>query len=220
MRISLLHTADVHAQTFERIFDEIDPKVVRTHVVRTDLLDRARDAGLTAVRDETLAALTGLSSADAVICTCSTLGPLADELSRSVPHVFRIDRPVMENACGVGENVLVAICLESTRGATLALLKQCAAELGQPIVPEMMFCESAWAHFERGDMDGYAAEIATAVQSRLSKGPKPDCIVLAQASMRVAEDLLQSCGVPVMSSPVPAAERGIVVAREQMSLRP
>jgi hypothetical protein len=40
-----------------------------------------------------------------------------------------------------------------------------------------------------------------------------DCVVLAQASMHVAEPLLQNIGVPVVSSPVMAAKRAVEIAQ-------
>jgi len=217
MHISFLHTADVHVETFDRLFEKLDNSIELTHRVEPNLLSRARDEGLEAVRDDTLGILRDLSVADAVVCTCSTLGPLADDISQSIGHVFRIDRPVMESACKDGENILVAICLESTRDATLALLTQCAAQLGRNISPQIVLCQEAWPFFETGDIASFAAEIAKAVKTEISRRPKTDCIVLAQASMRVAEGLLRSVDVPVRSSPLLAVERSIEIARAQVA---
>ena len=217
MRISFLHTADAHVETFDRLFEQLGGGIELKHRVEPSLLDRAREEGLESVRDDTISLLGELSAADAVICTCSTLGPLADDLSRSIGHVFRIDRPVMESACKDGENILVAICLESTREPTLALLRQCATQLGCEISPQTVLCQAAWPYFESGDIASYAAEIARTVKAEISRRPRTDCIVLAQASMHVAEDLLRTVGVPVKSSPLLAAEYAIEVARARMA---
>lgn len=212
MRISFLHTAEVHVETFDAIFQNLSSKAELTHRVESGLLERARRNGLEDVRSETIAALTALSSADAVVCTCSTLGPLADELSKTYKHIFRIDRPVMEHACLSGENILVAICLESTREATLALLNECALQMGRVIRPEIILCESAWPYFERGEMALFASEITETIKAALIQRENTDCVVLAQASMRVAEDLLQNVGTSVVSSPLMAARRAIEIA--------
>jgi hypothetical protein len=213
MRISFLHTAQAHVETFDNIFSQLDQSIELVHRVEPDLLSRARSEGLDAVRDTVHAILASLSKSDAVVCTCSTLGPLADEVSASLRHVIRVDRPMMEKACQDGENIVVAICLDSTRDATLALLMGCAADLGKTISPRVVLCETAWKHFEAGAMEDYARDIANTVRADVLTRPDTDCIVLAQASMRVAESLLGSTGIPVRSSPMLAAERSIEVVK-------
>ena len=49
-------------------------------------------------------------------------------------------------------------------------------------------------------MDAYARTIADTIRAELRNG-KPNCIVLAQGSMAVAEPLLSDVGLPVLSSP-------------------
>jgi hypothetical protein len=132
--------------------------------------------------------------------------------SQDVKHVFRIDRPVMEEACRIGGRILVAICLESTREPTLALLEQCAAQLGKNIDAEIHLCDAAWPFFEAGDIDGFANSISRSVRERLGTPGGSDCIVLAQASMRVAASKLEDVGIPVLTSPLMAAKRSIHIA--------
>lgn len=215
MRIALLHTADVHVATFDQIFADLGSDVVLDHHVHPDLLDRARRGGLDAVRSEVQTTLKALATADAVLCTCSTLGPLVDEIALSFPHIVRIDRPLMEKACGDGHRILVAICLDSTRDATLALLTACAAKAGRKIDTVLVVCSDAWAFFEAGDIDAYAQSIAATIKAKIAKHPDIDGIVLAQASMRVAETALEDMGIPVRSAPVIAAQRCIAVARKE-----
>jgi hypothetical protein len=212
MRISFLHTAQVHVATFDGIFAELGSDAQLVHRVEPELLARARAHGLESVRADTMDALSDLASADAVICTCSTLGPLADIFSQDVKHVFRIDRPVMEEACRIGGRILVAICLESTREPTFALLEQCAAQLGKNIDAEIHLCDAAWPFFEAGDIDGFANSISRSVGERLGTPGGSDCIVLAQASMRVAASKLEDVGIPVLTSPLMAAKRSIQIA--------
>jgi hypothetical protein len=219
MKIAFLHTAQVHVDTFDRIFVQLGADAELRHCVAPELLDRALRNGLDSVRDAVTAAIAEMSDADAVMCTCSTLGPLADELAQSSDSPLRIDRPLMEKACLDGPNILVALCLDSTRNATLALLSECAFRLAKEVHPIVVICGDAWACFEAGDMAAYARSISEAIKAEVARHPGIDCIVLAQASMRVAEAELITTGIPVRSSPVLAAERTIQVAMRKTQLR-
>ena len=88
----------------------------------------------------------------------------------------------------------------------------CAAQLGRSLSPIVVICSEAWALFEAGDMDAYAMSIAESIKSRIAEGNDVDSIVLAQASMRVAEIELVDTGIPVHSSPVIAAHRCLEIA--------
>ena len=209
MKVALLHTADVHVATFDQIFLDLGQDIEITHQVAAHLLEGARTEGLDTVRAETLARLTELSQADAVICTCSTLGPLVAD---APDNVVRIDDPVMEAACANGPGILLALCLESTRAASLDLLVSTAQRMSVHITPEVAMCAQAWPHFEAGEMDAFAQTIAEQLRKRVAMGGV-NCIVLGQASMRVVEPLLTGLHVPVLSSPGLAARAAIKVAR-------
>jgi hypothetical protein len=172
--ISCLHTGDVHVATFGALLADAQ------HVVRADFLDRARAHGVASVADEVTALLCKLAQSGPVLCTCSTLGPLVDVIGND--KIVRIDRPAMIAAVAQGGEVVVAICLDSTREATLAL-----------------FDDAAWPFFEAGDMDGYARSIVASVAGQGSR------VLLAQASMAVAAPLLAAQGITVFTTPVAAA---------------
>lgn len=176
-------------------------------MVRADLLERARAEGLDAVAEETRAVMQELSEADVVLCTCSTLGPLIGER----PHHMRIDRPAMQSAVEAGPDVIVAICLESTRVATLDLLSSVAAQMGRQVRPRLVLCDAAWPFFEAGDQAGFAQAIARAINSELETGGPADCILLAQASMRVAAPLLDGRG-RVLTTPELAVQAAVQMA--------
>ena len=212
MRLSFLHTGEIHVATFEALAAELGFDGVVAHRVAQHLLDRAREHGLDAVRDETLAALEELSAADAVLCTCSTLGPLADEMAPQAQNVIRIDRPALMAACRHGGRPAIAICLESTRAPTLALLSECADAAGVAVAPRVIMCDGAWPHFEAGDMDAFASAIAATVRAEIGDA---DCVVLAQASMRVAEAALTDLAAPVITTPRLAVAEAIAMARRR-----
>lgn len=88
MFIRLLHTAQVHVATFDEIFARLDPSAQVDHVVVPELLEQAREMGLPSVAEDVKARLGNMASdADAVLCTCSTLGPLVDDTAKTAPHI-------------------------------------------------------------------------------------------------------------------------------------
>jgi len=211
MKIALLHTGQVHVDTFQALFDGEAAGVMLEHHVAPELLARAQASGLDAVRGDTLGILTDLAGADAVLCTCSTLGPLTDIAAGTHPHIVRIDQPLMQAACTHGPAALVAICLDSTREATLALLGNTANGLGVDIAPEVILCNKAWPLFETGQIAEFGSAVAAMIHARVAQGGI-DCVVLAQASMRAAEPDLANLGLPVLSSPLLAVRRTLQVA--------
>ncbi len=73
---------------------------------------------------------------------------------------------------------------------------------------------NAWPFFEAGDIDGYADNISQSIKVRIGELGGSDCIVLAQASMRVAAAPLEDVGVPILTSPLMAAKRSIQIASQ------
>ena len=215
VRVVFLHTADVHVATFRRLLDEMAPETEQNHAVQADWLAEARESGLTAALRERVQAFLSeqAAEADAVLCSCSTLGPLADELSSAHANVLRIDRPLMQRAAGHDGTILVALCLESTLSPTLELLREAFAERGKSLDYKVVLCKEQWALFEAGDMEVFGRAIAEAVREACDGVERCGCVVLAQATMAVAAPHLADLGVPVYSSPRLAAEAVVKVAR-------
>jgi hypothetical protein len=202
--IALLHTARAHVATFDRLARELDAGIVIRHDVRESLLAEAQGAGglsgtVEAATHEAVQAL-ARAGAQVIVCTCSTLGGIA-ELA-PVPEgvsVMRIDRPMAEQAVRSGRRVVVAAALQSTFEPTLALLRQIAAAENRAIDVAQVLCETAWSFFETGEHSRYVAEIARSIEAAARRR---DLILLAQASMAPAAELLGHLGVPVLSSPL------------------
>jgi len=204
MRIACLHTAASHQNTFNALFAEQAPEAGIVHVVREDLLARSQVGGLHAVTEDTMAALGALGQADAVLCTCSTLGPLVDAIQNR--KYIRIDRPAMEAAVMHGPKPLLALCLESTRAASAELLEDVGED---DLTPTIHMCEEAWPYFVEGKLDGFADMIAGSV-AQAAEGH--DCVILGQASMACAAKPLSGLGIPVLATPERAVARAIAVA--------
>jgi hypothetical protein len=202
-RILCLHTADVHVATFGKRYAEMAPDVEVVQAVRADWLADARREGITEkLSSDVLKFLrVAAQSHDAVLCSCSTLGPIAEAAHADAANIIRIDTPLMQAAAAHDGTALVAFCLESTRAPTVALLASTYARLGVEPRFEVLLCADAWPFFERGDTDGFATAIAASVRRAAVDVPDLGCIVLAQASMAVAVPRLADMTVPVYASP-------------------
>lgn len=209
--VGFLHTAAVHVPTFSALLQTARPGARDTHVVDESLLADARtrggvDAELERGIEARLRELVA-QGAHVIVCTCSTIGGHAERLTTTVgTPVLRIDRPMAEEAVATGGRVAVVAALASTAGPTRALLQECAAAAGT--APELVDapCPQAWALFEAGDQQGYLALLAEHVRE-LAAGV--DVVVLAQASMAGAADLLADLPIPVRSSPRAAVSAAV-----------
>ncbi len=196
--LAFFHTAAANAINFEAIAQEISPGIATRHVVREDLLDRARE--VVGVSDALVAEIAAaiersIEPGDSVmLCTCSTIGGGADLARHPQVPVLRVDRPMAQAAVRLGKRILVAACLESTIAPTEALLKG----EGEGLEIETLLIEGAWRHWTAGAPEAYWAAIAAKMAERIEDF---DAVVLAQASMAGAAALLGAYTTPVLSSP-------------------
>ncbi len=214
-RLTFLHTGEAHVPVFTALLAEIGPEVEARHVVRADLLNEAiRQGGLTPpIRRATCEALLAAADEqpDAVLCTCSTIGPGADVAAElTVTPVLRVDRPMAERAVATGPRILVAACLHTTLGPTAGLVREAAARAGRAIELGELLMDDAWRLFEAGDRAGYVRRVAEGLRANAAG---VDAIVLAQASMAGAAELCSDLGVPILSSPRSGVEAAVAVAR-------
>ncbi|MEV6421173.1 aspartate/glutamate racemase family protein [Streptomyces sp. NPDC051662] len=205
--LALLHTSPVHIPVFDALRDADHPGLVLRHLVDESLLSRARAEGPDAVAAdvESALAVAVAEGATAALCTCSTIGEVAERAAPAlgVP-VLRVDRP-MAVAAAAADRVVVVAALDSTLGATVALIRQEAGE--RRIEVRTVLVEGAWERFEAGDRDGYLNAVAAAVDAVT----EADVIVLAQASMADAAERATS-DIPVFSSPRPGLNAAAAAA--------
>jgi hypothetical protein len=195
--LALLHTSPAHVATFAALAAELAADVPLRHVVAEDLLDEARAGGLTPALAARVAARLRAAGAGAaaLLCTCSTIGGLAEAADVGLP-VLRVDRAMAEAAVALGPRVALVAALESTLGPTAELLITAAA--GRPLTVSAHLCADAWPHFLAGDQAAYLATVAACARAAAASA---DVVVLAQASMAGAAALLADLAVPVLSSP-------------------
>jgi hypothetical protein len=201
--IAFLHTARPNVELFGDLMARIDASVPVRHEVLETVLQAAVGTGTVTdmMRQQTEAALRALSNAGAalVVCTCSTIGGLAEATTLdNGSRVMRIDRPMAEAAVAGGRRILVAATLQSTVRPTIDLIQQVATETGRTVDVTELLCTDAWPHFQRGDHGAYAATIAATV---IAAAGHDDVVVLAQASMAPAAAVLAARGVSAVASP-------------------
>ncbi|MGI5460024.1 aspartate/glutamate racemase family protein [Streptomyces sp. CA-249302] len=202
--LALLHTSPAHVPVFDALRDEDHQGLELRHFVDEELLARARRESPEAVADEVRAVLDKAvaEGARAVLCTCSTIGAVAEAAGAGVP-VLRSDRPMAAAAVALGPRVVVLASVESTFGPTASLIEEEARRAGRRVEVRTCLVEGAWDRFAAGDPEGcarLAAEAADAVT-------EADAIVLAQGSLAPARQLTTTT-IPVLSSPRPGLAAG------------
>lgn len=218
MRIACLHTADSNIMVFETAARQLKlPADAIHHAVRTDLLAAAEQVGeVTAdIARQTADALAILSTnADAVILTCSTLGPVAETVARrSAVPILRADAALVLRAVSAGGCVVVLCAVGTTVGPTTRLFADAAqavagCEIDVRLVP------GAWALFKAGDQAGYHAAIAAAAERAYANGAT--VVALAQSSMTGAAKMVKNGPLP-LTSPEAALEAAIAAIRSSLT---
>lgn len=219
MRIACLHTAESNVAVFDSAAKALGIGLnILQHEVRADLLAAAeRSGGLTAgISNATQQALLSLAHhADAVVLTCSTLGPSIEGLAKNAsPTIMRADEALARaavhavHAGTVGRKIVVLCAVETTVDPTSRLFMH-AAERSKALV-EIRLVSGAWALFKSGDFRGYLAAVAEAVDRAYLDGAS--VVALGQASMSGAASL-----VTTGPSPLTSATEGLKAAVEAAS---
>jgi Asp/Glu/hydantoin racemase len=204
--VGFLHTSAIHVLTFRALLAEVAPDAIDVQLVDESLLADARTRGVEDARLLSRLAELADCGPDVIVCTCSTLGGDAERVgSRLGLPVVRVDRPMAQRAVANGGRVAIVAAVESTLLPTRMLLEECAVGTGAVIIDAP--CLDAWPLFEAGDQAGYLARIAGHARTL-----DADVIVLAQASMASATELLDDLRIPVLSSPRLAVLRAVEMA--------
>lgn len=176
--IACLHTAGSNVAVFDAA---CPPGVTLRHTVDEALLRDAEAAGgLTeAIAARTARALEALADgADAVLLTCSTVGPGVALAQAAVP-VLRVDAALAEAATKGGGRVVVLCAVETTMEPSRKVFEDPAARHGATL--EVRLVPGAWAAFRGGDVAGYHRLVAEAAEAAFAEGAAE--VALAQASM-------------------------------------
>ena len=179
--LTLFHTADSNVGVFEEAARAIGLDIAMNHVVRADLLTRAQDAGeLTAeIAADARAAMAALvGSQTQLLCTCSTIGPAADDLVGEGLSVQRVDRALAEASFAAGGDAAVIVAVPTTLPPTREVFDEAARRAGGTF--SLHLVDNAWPHFCDGNLSQYYRVLADAILPLQARYP---VIALAQASM-------------------------------------
>lgn len=188
---------------------QADPSVKVEHVVAEDLLAEAQrvltdDPALTKRVHEAMAGAAS-NGASLVVCTCSTIGGAAERTPAGGGFAAaRIDRAMADRAVEQGPRILLVAALESTLEPTAKLIQESAQAMQRTVHLEPLLVPGAWAHFQRGNRALYVDAIATSARAAAGGA---DVVVLAQASMAPAADLLADLEADVLTSPTLGVQR-------------
>lgn len=209
--LALLHTSCVLVPVFTRLCRQLMPEVAIFHMVDESLIrNTIARQGLDKSIVERVITLLGCArggGADAVLVTCSSIGP-AVPVARQVFDfpILRVDEAMAEEAVRLGSRIGVLATLSTTLEPTVNLLREVAAAHSRAIEVEACLCSGAFDAVLEGDTDTHDQIVSEAL---LRLMPSVEVVVLAQASMaRVVQSLPPHVLTrPVLSSPEPAVRR-------------
>lgn len=215
--LALLHTSPTLSPMFNDLTARLAPGVRVLHFVDESLIKNTIAAGRlekpTMRRLIDLVGSTFDAGADAVLVTCSSVGPAVDMAAALHDRpVLRVDRPMAEQAVATGARIGVLATLSTTLEPTADLVRRVAAEQGKDVEIVEHLCEGAFEAVMAGDGATHDRIVGSALTDAMQG---MDAIVLAQASMaRVLQTLPEGAvPAPVFSSP----ELGVARAAEVLN---
>ena len=218
-KLALLHTSPVLTPLFTALCTQWLPEVRIFHTVDESLIKNTIEAGRlqkpTVRRLANLAGSAFEGGADAVLVTCSSVGPAVDLAQQLYDApVLRVDAPMARAAVQQGRRIGVLATLRTTLEPTSALVRRAALEAEREVEVLECLCEGAFDAVLAGDTATHDRLVSAALTAKMRD---VDVIVLAQASMaRVVAALPPgTVTVPVLSSP----ESGVRQVREVFGLR-
>lgn len=203
--LAMIHTVSGLIPLFDGLSQQYLPRWQAFNMLDESLLrSTIRDHSLSRL---TMRRLTGMiwsavdAGAEAIVVTCSSLGPAVDAALALCPvPLFRIDEGMACAAVSVGPRVGVLATLHTTLDPTSELIRRTAARMGRSCTLTAQVSEGAFQLLAEGDTAGHDAMVAKSLRDL---APQVDVIVLAQASMARAlagaKDHLGA--LPVLTSP-------------------
>lgn len=210
-QLALIHTVTALVPVFAELTQRLLPGWETFNLVDESLLrNTIRSGVLEPVTSRRLAGHVWSAvdaGAEAVMVTCSSLGPAVDATMPLCPvRLFRVDEAMADAALATGPRIGVLATLTTTLEPTRDLIARRARQQHKDIALSHAVCAGAFEHLQKGERDRHD-EAIVAELGRMA--PVVDVVVLAQASMARVVDALPpgAVGVPVLSSPRLAVER-------------
>ncbi|MDE3028699.1 MAG: aspartate/glutamate racemase family protein [Paracoccaceae bacterium] len=204
-RLFLIHTVPGLIPILDPLAARALPGWERVNMVDESLLKNTIRAG--SLSQTTMRRLLSViwsavdAGAQAVLVTCSSLGPAVEAARPFCPvPLVRIDTGMALAAVAGHARIGVLATLPSTLTPTTDLIRATAQETGaEDCTIESQLCAGAFECLAQGDTEGHDQMVAEAIAAMATK---VDVIVLAQASMARAAARIQA-PVPILTSPEP-----------------
>ena len=213
-KLALIHTGSFLVPMFEQLVKQAMPDVTLYNIVDDSLIKQTIAANeLTPLTSRRLAgyiASAEQAGVDAIVVTCSSVGPAVDAYMPFVGvPLLRIDQAMADAAVGIGKRIGVVATLPTTLKPTVDLVRTRAAVQNRDVDIVEKLCEGAFEAVSNGDGETHDRIVR---EGLLSLMLDVDVIVLAQASMARVVDSLpdEERKVPILSSP----KLGIEAARQ------
>lgn len=210
-KVGMVHTVAKLVPMWDELAEEMMPGTEIVHLVDEGLLKEIVAGGeLTEERVSRLASLASAaeaSGAEAVMLTCSTIGPGVDTAKESVDVPFlKVDEAMADRAVELGPRIGIIATLHTTLTPTSDLVRDRASAQGREVQVETVLCQGAFEALGAGDTDTHDRIVIENLKDLMDR---VDVVVLAQASMaRVAELMSdEEKAVPILSSPRLGVER-------------
>lgn len=203
--LAFIHSGPAIAPVFDELGRELLPKTKLFHIVDESLLQNTIEAGR--LERTTIRRLgrwvegAAEGGADAVMVTCSSIGPAVPLLRPLFDFpLLRVDEAMAEEAVHLGKKVGVVATLASTLEPTTTLLRDTASRMQRECEVVACLCEGAFEILQRGDAETHDRFVLNRVTRLMSD---VSVVVLAQASMmRILKQLPpEQRTVPILASP-------------------
>ncbi len=210
-KVGMVHTVDKLIPMWDELAEEMMPGTEIIHLVDEGLLKEIVAGGeLTDERISRLASLASAaeaSGAEAVLLTCSTIGPAVDTVKECVGVPFlKVDEAMADRAVQLGQRIGVIATLHTTLTPTSDLVRARAAAQGREVQIETVLCQGAFEALGAGDTDTHDRIVIEDLKELMGR---VEVVVLAQATMARVADLISEDEkvVPILSSPRLGVER-------------
>jgi Asp/Glu/hydantoin racemase len=214
--LALIHTVTSLVPTFEKLIQLHLPGWHPFNIIDESLLRLTIKEN--ALSPKTARRVTGYVSsaidagADAILVTCSSIGPAIDAYQSFCPvPLVRVDIGMADEAIRRNGRVGILATLKTTLDPTRDLLMNRANAINRSASITHRVCTDAFICLSAGDNAAHDAIIREEI---IAMSAEVDIIVLAQASMArvLSHKDLRSVEIPILSSP----ELGVLALKSQL----
>ncbi len=214
--LALIHTVVGLVPVFDELLRRHLPEWQAFNIVDESLLrNTIRDSQLTPQTRRRLAGHVWSAvdaGAEAILVTCSSLGPAVESTRPMCPvPLVRVDEGMANAALDMGERIGVLATLSTTLEPTVELIRNRALVMQRTPHIVARVCDGAFQRLSTGDREGHDRLVLHGLKLL---AVNVDVVVLAQASMArvLGDEHAASIGIPVLSSP----ELGIAHFKSQL----